>query len=67
VSATAIYVLTPGFTPEANALAKALGLPGSVVVPTTPPPSTAPIPNYVLGHADLVVVIGPDLAATLSG
>jgi hypothetical protein len=64
---TSIYVLTPGFAPEAVALAQKLGLPASVVVATTPPPPSAPIPNYVLGHADLVVVIGSDLAATLNG
>jgi len=67
VTATSIYVLTPGFVPEANALAQKLGLPTTVVVDTIPPPATAPIPNYILGHADLVVVIGPDLAATLPG
>jgi hypothetical protein len=66
VTATSIYVLTPGFVPEADALAQKLGLPTSVVVDTVPPPATAPIPNYILGHADLVVVIGPDLAATLN-
>jgi hypothetical protein len=65
VPATSIFVLTAGFVPEATALAKRLGLPATVVVSATPPPATAPIPNYVLGHADLVVVIGPDLAATL--
>ena len=67
VTATSIYVLTPGFVPEANALAQKLGLPASVVVGTIPPPASAPIPNYVIGHADLVVVIGSDLAASLQG
>jgi hypothetical protein len=65
VTTTSIYVLTAGFGPEAVALAAKLGLPATVVVNVTPPPATAPIPNYVVGHADLVVVIGSDLAASL--
>lgn len=66
VASSSIYVLTAGFVPEAQALAKSLGLPASDVVTTIPPPANAPIPNYALGHFDLVLVVGPDLAPKLN-
>lgn len=62
VSSTVIYILTPGYQPEADALAAAVGLPSSVVDPTVPPPASAPIPLSERSTANLVLVIGPDLA-----
>lgn len=63
VQLSAIYILTPGYAPEADALARAVGLPASSVVTTVPPPSSAPIPNVTGSKANLVLVIGGDLAA----
>jgi hypothetical protein len=63
VGASSIYIVTPGFLPEAKALAAAVGLPTTVIVQTTPPPSTAPIPAADLTAANLVLVIGPDLVS----
>jgi hypothetical protein len=64
VTSSSIYVVTPGFVPEADALASVVGLPTSAVNTTTPPPSSAPIPSSALSNANLVLVIGPDLAAS---
>jgi hypothetical protein len=64
VTSSQIYVVTTGYTPEADALAAVVGLPTSAVNTTIPPPSTAPIPSSVLSSANLVLVIGPDLAAS---
>jgi hypothetical protein len=61
VQTSAIYVMTSGYIGEANRLA-------TQVSPTTPPtvystvPSTAPIPASVKNKANLVLVIGADLA-----
>jgi hypothetical protein len=61
VQTSAIYVMTPGYTEEANRLA-------TQVAPSSPPtvyttvPSTAPIPARDTTKANLVLVIGPDLA-----
>lgn len=63
VTASAIYVITPGYIPEAYALATAVGLPQSAVNTTVPAPSSAPIPASERSKADLVLVIGPDLAS----
>lgn len=64
VTSSSIYVVTPGFVPEADALASVVGLPTSAVNTTAPPPSSAPIPSSALSGANLVLVIGPDLAAS---
>jgi LytR cell envelope-related transcriptional attenuator len=64
VTTSAIYVITPGYVPEAYALATAVGLPPSAVNTTVPAPSTAPIPTSERAKADLVLVVGPDLAAS---
>jgi LytR cell envelope-related transcriptional attenuator len=64
VAASEIYVVTPGFQREADALAVAVGLPATAVNATTPPPATAPIPGGVSSTANLVLVIGPDLAGS---
>lgn len=63
VTASAIYVITPGYVPEAYALATAVGLPPSAVNTTVPAPSSAPIPTSERSKADLVLVVGPDLAS----
>lgn len=64
VTASAIYVITPGYLPEAYALATAVGLPPSSVNTTIPAPSSAPIPTSERSKADLVLVVGPDLASS---
>lgn len=64
VTTSAIYILTPGYLPEADALAAAVGLPASAVDPTIPAPATAPIPASVRESANLVLVVGPNLEAT---
>lgn len=63
VTTSAIYVITPGYVPEAYALATAVGLPASAVNTTVPAPSSAPIPTSERSKADLVLVVGPDLAS----
>ena len=50
VAQSEIYVVTPGYLPEANALAVAVGLPVTAVNPTTPPPATAPDPAADADH-----------------
>lgn len=63
VTASEIYVVTVGYGREANALAVAVGLPITRVInPTTPLPATAPIPAADRTAANLVLIIGPDLA-----
>jgi hypothetical protein len=64
VAASEIYIVTPGYQREANALAVAVGLPVTAVNQTVPPPSSAPIPAAERTTANLVLVIGPDLAGT---
>ncbi|MDE3206868.1 MAG: LytR C-terminal domain-containing protein [Acidobacteriota bacterium] len=64
VPASIIYVLTPGYQAEAQKLATSVGLTASAVYPTVPPPASAPIPTADRAAANLVLVIGPDLAAT---
>lgn len=66
VSSSVIYVLTPGYEPEASALAAAVGLPSTAVNTTVPPPASAPIPASERASANLVLVVGPDLAGTAS-
>jgi hypothetical protein len=63
VGSSAIYIVTAGYLPEAKALATTLGVSPSIIVQTTPPPSTAPIPALDLTKADLVLVVGPDLVS----
>ncbi|MHB1928967.1 MAG: LytR C-terminal domain-containing protein [Acidimicrobiales bacterium] len=58
---SAIYVIHPGYLAEAEALARTVGLPTSAIVTTVP--SSAPIPSLDLKDADLVLVIGQNLAA----
>lgn len=63
VHSSAIYIVTSGYLPEAEELAHTVGLPLSDIVRTVPPPSSAPIPSYVLSEANLVLVVGPGLAS----
>lgn len=62
VSTSAIYVMTARYLPEAKALASVVGLPPSAINTTVPAPSSAPIPSAERANANLVLVIGPDLA-----
>ncbi len=64
VAQSVIYIVTPGLQREANALAAAVGLPATAVDPTSPPPASAPIPNGITANANLILVIGPDLAGS---
>jgi hypothetical protein len=64
VAASVIYIITPGYQREANALAVAVGLPVTAVNTTVPAPSTAPIPAAERTTANLVLIIGPDLAGS---
>jgi hypothetical protein len=64
VAQSEIYVLTPGYLPEARALAAAVGLPESAVNETVPAPLSAPIPPAERTAANLVLVVGPDLAGS---
>ena len=64
VTQSAIYVETPGYLPEAYALATAVGLGPSAVNTTIPAPATAPIPTSERSKANLVLVIGSDLASS---
>lgn len=65
VDESEIYVVTGGFGREADALAVAVGLPITAVVnPTGPLPATAPIPAADRTQANLVLVIGPNLAGS---
>jgi hypothetical protein len=64
VAASQIYIITPGYQREANALAVAVGLPVTAVNQTAPAPATAPIPAAERTTANLVLIIGPDLAGS---
>jgi LytR cell envelope-related transcriptional attenuator len=64
VAQSQIYVMTSGYLPEAYALAKTVGLPNSAVNTTIPAPATAPIRASERANANLVLVIGPDLAGS---
>jgi hypothetical protein len=64
VTQSAIYVITPGYLPEAQALATAVGLPKTAIVSANPLPANAPIPASERTSANLVLVIGPNLVAT---
>jgi hypothetical protein len=57
-----IYVITPGYQREADALATTVGLTKASIIPTAPPPASAPIPTSARTNANLVLIIGPDLA-----
>ena len=63
-TASAIYILTPGYQSEAYQLAANVGLPSAAVNTTVPAPATAPIPAAERTTANLVLVIGQDLAGT---
>ena len=65
VTQSAIYIETPGYLPEAYALASAVGLGQSAVVTTIPAPASAPIPASERSKANLVLVVGPDLASSV--
>ena len=63
-TASVIYVLTPGYQGQADQLATQVGLTASAVNTTIPAPATAPIPATERSTANLVLVIGQDLAGT---
>jgi LytR cell envelope-related transcriptional attenuator len=64
VAKSEIYIVTPGYLREADALAVTVGLTSASINPTAPPPASAPIPASARSAANLVLVIGPDLAGT---
>jgi LytR cell envelope-related transcriptional attenuator len=62
VKASQIYVMTNGDAPEGDALAKSLGLTSAAV--TTTLTTNAPLsPGTAATGANLVLVVGPDLAS----
>jgi hypothetical protein len=65
VSASAIYIVTPGYLPEAQALAAAIGQPSITINQTITP--SAPITPTQEATANLILVIGPDLASSATG
>jgi hypothetical protein len=60
VTVSAIYVVKTGYVPEANVLAVSVGLTSANIHPT---PTGAPVRPAELANADLILVIGPDLAS----
>lgn len=64
VTTSVIYVLTPGYQPEADQLAARVGLTPASVDPTVPAPASAPIPVAERTSANLVLIVGQDLAGT---
>lgn len=64
VTTSVIYVLTPGYQAEAEQLAARVGLSNASVDQTVPAPASAPIPPAERTSANLVLIIGNDLAAT---
>lgn len=64
VAQSVIYIITPGYLPEARQLAAAASLPASAINTTIPAPASAPIPAAERANANLVLVIGPDLAGS---
>ncbi len=63
VPASEIFVITPGYMAEADALAVTVGLTPAIVNPTVPAPASAPIPASERAKANIVLVIGPNLAS----
>jgi len=64
VTTSAIYVMTAGYLPEAEVLAAHVGLPITAINTTIPAPATVPIKPAERAAANLVLVIGPNLAGT---
>jgi hypothetical protein len=62
VSQSVIYIVTPGYQAEASALAAHLSLSSTAIDSTIPPPASAPVPATERSIANLILVIGPDLA-----
>lgn len=62
VTTSVIYVITPGYEAEAQQLAARIGLTASAVNTTVPAPATAPIPASERASANLVLIVGSDLA-----
>ena len=63
LATSTIYVLTPGYVPEADALAQLEKLPLTDVNTTIPPPTSAPISSTDRTEgANLILVVGQDLA-----
>jgi uncharacterized membrane protein YgcG len=65
VTTSTVYAVTSQYTAEAQAIASQLGLPASQVV--TNLPANVPIARAEQTEANVIVVIGPDLAPKVSG
>lgn len=61
VSTSAIYIVTPGYLPEAQALAAAIGQPSITINQTITP--SAPVTPAQEAVANLILVIGTDLGS----
>lgn len=62
VASSIIYVVTPGYQGEATQLATTIGLSPSAVSSSLP--ATAPVKASERTTANLILIIGPDLAGT---
>lgn len=62
VSASIIYVVTPGYDAEARQLATSIGLAPTAVSSTLP--ANAPVPAKERTTSNLILVVGPNLAGT---
>lgn len=65
VTSSAIYAASSLYVPSATALAASLGLPASAV--QTPIPASAPIRAGERTIANVVLVVGPELASRAAG
>jgi LytR cell envelope-related transcriptional attenuator len=64
VPTSTIYVMSAAYIPDADHLAALVGLSSAAVNPTVPAPASAPIPTGARAAANLVLVIGPNLAGS---
>jgi hypothetical protein len=65
VLTSAVYASAPQYLPSAQAIAALYGIPASAI--STPIPATAPIPTSERTLANVVFIIGPELASKVAG
>ncbi|MCU4186898.1 LytR C-terminal domain-containing protein [Acidiferrimicrobium sp. IK] len=64
VLTSSVYAASPQYLPSAQAVAAVYGIPASAV--TTPIPSSAPIAASEKALANVVLIIGPDIAGKVA-
>jgi len=62
VAASEIFVVTPGYLPEAQHLAQQIGVAANEVFPSLP--AAAPVKASERTTANLILIIGPNLVAS---